>query len=296
MFARAPRAIAEYVTHTFPGMSRVLLGLSAQGYLPRSVYRRFPESITKPLFHEGMRLYSAPYGLYAPFEAIKQWTDFEPISQKTFKNAVKAGMTVLDVGANAGYYTLLAGKLVGPSGKVHAVEPCANNLAFLEKNIKLSRLKNITVHRCAAGEKTRQRIFHVTDRAIDHGFYPHPTTKTVEMIEVSEVRMDELIKSPVHLAKIDVEGAEIEVLNGMTSILSKDDFLALIVEWSPDCLRNAGHDPCELPAHLQRLGFKRLEVLDDRGKQVTSVEEVLQKIRLGQLRKSWWGNLWATRQ
>lgn len=281
---------------TFPAISRVLLGLSAQRYLPRSLYDRFPKSITRDLFRGGMRLYNAPYKLYVPFEIVEDLCEFEPITQQVFTDSVKPGMTVVDVGANVGYCTLLAGKLVGPSGKVHAVEPCADNLAFLERNIKSSKLRNIVVHPCAVGELRRQRIFHVTDIAVDHGFYPHPYANTVRTMEVPEVPLDQLIKSPIHFVKIDVEGAEIEVLSGMTSTLDENDALSLIVEWSPDCQRNAGRDPSELPSRLQSLGFKRIDVLEDIGKQVTSVDDVLRRLSDGQLPKFWHSNLWARKR
>jgi len=113
---------------------------------------------------------------------------------------------------------------------------------------------------------------------------------------VREKPVDDFVSLPIHIAKIDVEGGEIEVLNGMTSILNSDQLVSLIVEWSPDCMRNAGHDPADLPAHLRNLGFKRIDVLDDLGKTITCTEFALQKLHLGQVPKFWCSNLCAKRK
>jgi FkbM family methyltransferase len=290
------RRVGERVVKAFPGISRACLELSASGRLPRVLYEGCPQSVRKDLFRDGMRLFNAPFRLYAPIEIVEDLREFEPVTQKIFHQSIKAGMTVLDVGANIGYYSLLAGKLAGPSGRVHAVEPCARNLAFLERNIHLNKLQNITIHRYAAGEKARRRKFYVTDISVDHGFYPHPYAKTVQITEVDEKPVDDFVNLPIDIAKIDVEGGEIEVLNGMTSILNSDQLVSLIVEWSPDCMKNAGHDPADLPAHLQKLGFKRIEVLDDLGKQITSTESVLHRLHLGQVPKFWCSNLCAKRK
>jgi FkbM family methyltransferase len=260
----------------------MLLALSAQDYIPHSIYEGFPQPAAQKLFAGvGMRLYNGPYGLYAPLEIIEDFKQFEPISQQAFKDAVKPGMTIVDVGANIGYYTLLAGKLSGASGRVNAVEPCPGNLAFLERNIKLSKLKNITIHPYAAGETFQKREFHVTDISVDHGFYAHPYATTVNMIEVTQLPLDELIKSRVDLAKIDVEGAEIEVLNGMKSIVNRSGSLVLFDEWSPDFMRSAGREPSELFDRLRALGFQHIDVLDDLGRKVTTVDDVLERLRLG---------------
>src|SRR5688572_30814710 len=149
------RKVGERFVNAFPRISRRCLELSASARLPRLLYEGCPESVRKDLFRDGMRQFNAPFGLYAPLEIVEDLREFEPVTQKTFHEFIKPGMTLLDVGANIGYYSLLAGKLVGPSGRVHAVEPCAKNLTFLERNIHLSKLQNITVHRYAAGEKER---------------------------------------------------------------------------------------------------------------------------------------------
>lgn len=70
---------------------------------------------------------------------------YEPRETNLFKKIVRHGMTVIDLGANIGYYTLIASKLVGESGKVYAFEPEPDNFNILVKNININNLKNVVV-------------------------------------------------------------------------------------------------------------------------------------------------------
>lgn len=203
-------------------------------------------------------------------------------------------MVVVDVGANIGYYTLLAAREVGITGVIHAVEPCEENLGFLRKNVNSNELDNVLIHTCAAGRDSRRRGFHITGSSDSHGFYHHPYTETIETVEVAQAPLDNLVEGKVDLVKIDVEGAEIEVLEGMKRIIAENPELVLILEWNPACIRNAGHDPLVLPDHLNELGFN-VQVLDDLAKRTYALEDVSAAVQSGQVPHFWYVNLLARR-
>ncbi len=104
-----------------------------------------------------------------------------------------------------------------------------------------------------------------------------------------------MISGPVDVVKIDVEGAEPEVLQGMTRILDESKSLSLFVEWNPACLRHGGYDPLDLPAHLQKLGFE-VRVIDDRQEKILDLHQVLPSVKAGNLPDSWYVNLWCKRK
>jgi FkbM family methyltransferase len=210
-----------------------------------------------------------------------------------FVGSLSKGMTVIDVGANVGYYTLVAARVVGPKGTVHAIEPCDTNLAFLTRNLRLSGLRNVQLHACAADAKRARRSFHVTDSAFDHGFYSHPIAKTTRETAVDTVPVDDLVQSPVHVVKIDVEGAEIDVLNGMTRIMRENTHLSLFVEWSPWCMRQAGREAGELPERLREFGFRDICVVDDLAGRERSIEDVLQTLRNMPTPHAWYAMIHA---
>lgn len=220
---------------------------------------------------------------------------YEPVTDAHLADALRPGMVVLDIGAHVGYYTLVAAQAVGPSGKVHAFEPCAETLSLLRANVRANGFANVEIHPFAAGSGDSKRTLHVTGSSDSHGLFPHPLTETVRMTEVRTVRVAQVVPGPVDLVKIDVEGAEFEVLDGMRDLVSGEDPSVLIVEWNPACLRNAGQDPLELPRCLEELGFTEISVLDDRRRRVRSVEDTREEIA-GRPPPPWWYvNLWATR-
>jgi FkbM family methyltransferase len=221
--------------------------------------------------------------------------EYEPVTCEAFLGTLREGMVVIDVGAHIGYFTLRAAKAVGPAGRVHAVEPARENQVALEENIRLNRFENVTLHACAASKSRERRIFHLTGSSDSHGFYPHPCTETVQTIEIDVMPLDQLVQGPVDAIKIDVEGAEIEVLQGMSRVLAENSQIALCVEWNLPCLRNAGRDPCELPAYLLDLGFRKIQVLDDVEQRRRSLEDVLPLVRAREVPEIWYVNLWATR-
>lgn len=222
--------------------------------------------------------------------------DYEPLTTAAFRKAVRPGGTVLDVGAHLGYYTLLAGKLAGPSGRVHSVEPCPENRVFLEENLRLNRLDNVVLHPLAAGGRCAERSLQITASSDSHGFYPHPLARTVETATVPEAPLDEIITGPIDVAKIDVEGAEFEVLAGMRRLLRESPSLEIGVEWAPACLVSAGQDPASLPGLLQGLGFAEIRVLDDRDRQIRPLSDVLARVQAKTLPENWYVNLWARRR
>ena len=142
----------------------------------------------------------------------------------------KLGDIVIDVGAAFGFYSIVASKKVGKQGKVVAIEPQPDSFEMLNKNIKLNKLKNIsTLNHAVSLKKTTLKLYSsystVQERA---GQNPQ------QYIEVSADNLDNLLGQlaidEANWIKVDVEGAELEVLKGATGILSKSRDLALFVE------------------------------------------------------------------
>lgn len=217
---------------------------------------------------------------------------YEPLLVDWLRSHLHPGETAVDVGAHIGYLAVVMSQLVGPSGTVHAVEPVDENLDHLRHNLEVNDASNVVVHPVAAGDRREIRAFHMTGSSDSHGFYEHPLTGTAQVVDIQVVPVDELVSGPVHLAKVDVEGAELTVLGGMQRVLKGLD--RLVVEWTPACQRAAGHADDALVTWLRELGYQ-LTVLDDTDSRVRSVEEVLDLLRAGRLAESWYANLVCTR-
>ena len=114
-------------------------------------------------------------------------------------------------------------------------------------------------------------------------------------VSVPAVPLDEIIQSPVHFVKIDAEGVDLEVLMGMKLILTENPRISVIVEWAPPLLAEAGKDPLELPRWLEEAGFRNIRVLDEQGQRHRSLEECVEMVRAGKLRRDWVGDLFAQR-
>jgi FkbM family methyltransferase len=216
----------------------------------------------------------------------------EPLSRRFVRSYVGAGMTVLDVGAHVGTFAVLAARLCGRDGHVYAVEPWHANARLLRLNAALNELENLTIIEEAAGAETGFAEFHVTGSHDSHGLFEHPLTGTRETHRVPLRRIDELDLPSPQFVKIDVEGAEISVLQGMDETLRRGK-PALLVEWNPQCQRNAGREPLDLPMYLREKGYETLTFLDDRSERCISFDEAAAHALDPDVSGYWYVNIWA---
>jgi FkbM family methyltransferase len=149
----------------------------------------------------------------------------------------KAGDTVVDVGAHIGLYTIIAAKRVGPTGKVIAIEPDPENCNLLKRNVELNRLTNVIILECAAFSSNTKLKLYLPGK--ERGFTKLSTVMskratTETFLDVEGNTLDHLVLmqgiSQVNWIKIDVEGAEYEVLKGATATLSVSNDIALVIE------------------------------------------------------------------
>ncbi|MBD0359722.1 MAG: FkbM family methyltransferase [Nitrososphaeraceae archaeon] len=151
----------------------------------------------------------------------------------------KRGDIVVDVGAAFGFYTIMASKRVGLQGKVVAIEPQPNILEMLNRNIKLNELTNIiTLSYAVYSERSKVRLYS------NYSIIQQRAKQSLQnYIEVSAETLDNLLRQvgidEVNWIKVDVEGAELEVLKGAAGILSRSSEISLLVEvHSPDLLKS----------------------------------------------------------
>jgi FkbM family methyltransferase len=197
-------------------------------------------------------MYLALPGRYPPLKMAMD--TYEPETTRIFQETVKPGMVVIDIGAHVGYYSLLAAKLVGTAGKVFAFEPEPDNHALLLKNIDLNGYNNVVATRMAVSDRMGSSVLYLTD--LDSGrhsmFHHGLPERGSEEVEVTT--LDAFLESEgwptVGLIKIDVEGAEITVLDGMTRLVGESTDLKLIIEFNPALLQNGGVVPL---AFLERM-------------------------------------------
>src|ERR1039458_761748 len=168
----------------------------------RSPSRLLPPATVLPILSGRLRgqKWIVGSGVHSCWIGSYEWE-----KQRAFARVTPFGGTVLDLGANVGFYTLLAAELVGPSGHVHAFEPVPRNLQYIRRHIALNGLTNVSVVEAAVSNASGKRRFRLdTSPAMGH-------LGDDGQIEVSAVALDQFVFGTAvaapHSIKIDVEGA-----------------------------------------------------------------------------------------
>lgn len=178
---------------------------------------------------------------------------YELDTLKVLKRLLCPGGWFVDGGANIGYFTLLAGRMVGPTGKVDAFEPDPGNRARLEAHLRDNTSANIRVHPVAVWDRSESiAMTHPTTDAFNHGMSGGYVDQSVagERYDVQGVRLDERVEGVPDLVKLDVEGAEFRAVKGMSTWLTSSRPPALIIEHNEVTAKAAGYAPAELFRHI----------------------------------------------
>ena len=185
---------------------------------------------------------------------------YEAHVARVVRDLLHPGMHVLDLGANIGYYTLLAATRVGPTGHVTAFEPDSGNIKLLARSVAANGLLNVTLFPCAVAAETSALRLIMDD---SNGHLASPETTGGQRVQA--VTLDRLLGTSfrVDVIKMDIEGAEGLALAGMTRLIAAQRPL-IICEFSPPALHTVSrHAPERFLAHLRDLGYE-LFVIDQR--------------------------------
>lgn len=174
-----------------------------------------------------------------------------------FLDIVKEGMTVVDVGASIGYYTLLASRLVGALGRVYAIEPDPEAYYYLRRNVISNNCNNVVTMNLAIWNRAAKASFVRKDR--ERGFLsPNPVASTMATVET--ITLDDFITKVgcprVDVIKLDIEGCETAALQGMQEISKRNPHLQVIMEYDVANLRQCSTSPEDLMTAIQALGFQ----------------------------------------
>lgn len=181
---------------------------------------------------------------------------FEPDTLQALEKLTKAGFTVLDIGANIGFFTAHLSRLVGASGQVIAIEPNKENFQLLAENVRRNQLTNVVLHNLAVGENDGNAALYLSDwNGGMHRMYESVCcTAATEIVPV--VKIDNLIPEiTIDLIKIDIEGYEYFALKGARNCLTRNPQLKIITEYSPASLLEAGASPLTFLSYLESLEF-----------------------------------------
>lgn len=211
--------------------------------------------------------------------ALSIYGVWEPLETDLVKKEIKEGDTVLDIGANIGYYTLIFAKLVGENGRVFAFEPDPENFAILKKNIEINGYQNITLVQKAVSNESKMIKLYLSGRKGDHRIYDPNNGKHRPAIEVEAVRLDDFFgdgHGPIQFIKMDIQGAEGRAFLGMTDLLDKNKSIKIVTEFVPKMLKMCGTEPADCLDFLLTQNFKFYSLNEERKKiTLTNLDDLL---------------------
>lgn len=191
---------------------------------------------------------------------------------------LKPGMTAFDVGANIGFYAMLFSKQVGPTGTVHSFEPELRNYERLKLNATINGVSNVTLNNLAVFSRSQQldlnlfpdsvNAWHTLGKpTLPDPWNPGRTMTPTETQRVQGISLDEYCASRgisrIHLLKVDVEGAELDVFQGATKLFAQNAVDAVMFEVSKPQVEAMGHGTAETFAFIQSCGFQVHAINED---------------------------------
>jgi FkbM family methyltransferase len=190
---------------------------------------------------------------------------YEPQETLLLQHLLAPGMTFLDVGANWGYFTLLAAHLIGPTGRVISVEADPRACAALRANLAENRLAHARVVQAAAsdGPGTLTLQAYGSDNDDDSNFgvlSAAPSPSAQRRFDVEALALDTLLDAEaverVHVLKMDIEGAEARALHGFRRRLERQLVDRLVLELHPAFLENEKSSAASVIAMVNAAGYR----------------------------------------
>jgi FkbM family methyltransferase len=230
----------------------------------------------------GTLLLHADDRVMTPFIRSHGWWERE--EAEWLRSVVRPGDVMVDCGANVGYFTLLGSRLVGPQGRVVALEPEPRNLALLRRNVRRHRLDNVAIVAAAAWNEPARLALRRNDlNAGDHQVRPEAGEEMVEA-----VALDDVLDGRADVVKIDTQGADHYVIAGLRRTLDANPGAQLLVEFWMDGMYERNLSAADVLAIYRELG-RPIGLLEEGGRVVPASDE--QVLETARSRPDHWVNL-----
>ena len=198
-------------------------------------------------------------------DAIREG-NFELAETAFVSRCLRPGLTVLDVGANQGYYTLLASQLVGDAGRVIAFEPSPREMKALQIHKILNRRTNVTLAGVALGADQKEAELFIVQghQTACNSLQPPLVLSETTPVKVQVVRLDDWLEAHkidrVDFVKLDVEGGELEALKGAEKLLHRRPRPIFLIEVQDLRTRPWGYQAKKVIELLQGNGFRWIQL------------------------------------
>ena len=218
LFTIKKRGIKKALYATQQNIKGFLLKSSGKRYIKRKIYNY---KMFLDLYDRGIS------------RALWLFGDRELEHKYMLEKIIKPGMSILDIGSNIGYYPLMELNLIGKKGKLISVEPSSSNIELLKRNLELNNFHQIEIHEGAISDENSEKNFFLSTQSNLNTFHNIGTGiehLSGEIVKVKVQTITSLLKGrSIDLIRMDVEGHEVEVLNGMISSIDEMSKLPMII-------------------------------------------------------------------
>jgi FkbM family methyltransferase len=194
--------------------------------------------------------------------------DLEPGTRQLIQRFLNPGDLFVDVGANVGLHTIAAARAMQGIGKIIAFEPFEVTKRLLEKTAWINGFSEmVEVHHAAVSHQSGHEELFLGATSGHHSLYASEGPHQFPSVQVPTVRLDDVIgkDDAVSLLKIDVEGAELDVIRGAVEVIRNNPDLALIVEFGASHLKHNGHSPHQWISAFTDLGLTYCAISESTG-------------------------------
>ncbi|ALG68715.1 FkbM family methyltransferase [Beggiatoa leptomitoformis] len=207
----------------------------------------------------GLKLYLDPFShLGHELVTVEQ---YEPETVAIFKAEIQTGNIVLDIGANEGFFSALAGKLVGNNGLLIAIEPQSRLRDLIEINLRLNQVTNFKIYNNALGGDPNSTIemklypsLNTGASSIVHHYRFAKETELVKFVAIETIFTESQIQQ-IDFVKVDVEGFEHKVVDVLSPFIQQGKIKKLLLDYHASLLREQGINPFDIHQHLLNNGM-----------------------------------------
>ncbi len=204
---------------------------------------------------------------------------WEPYETAIFRSCCAPGDFVLDLGANLGWYSIIASHQVGPKGKILCFEPNPDTYELLQWNMSRSPYKNSILRKEAVGRKTEKAFLYLSEsNSGDHRIIPDRVSR--KNISIAMTSLDDVFSRQNEfpaIVKCDTQGAEFDILHGACGLFNSGWRPLMFLEYWPYVLRMAGYDPYDLWAMLYALDYELFEIVAKERKIIPLTKEYIEQ-------------------